>query len=252
MRQVNFAHKRSPSRFRKTPAPRSVECPGAPDGTSGSFLYLGVGDGCGSSLPLVAEASAAAGLRGRTRWRAWRHWPPTMPESKFLFWPETRPIIVISSAIPRQRAEFVDGVFGELARLHLPMLRLANLPADSATSRTLKGSRGQAWIPGIFPAGLPVRADHAGSADERQELKAGGAQDGKHFALTSRAWRKRAGHSGPSDRSGMLSSRICRASLKLMWRAFAPVAGPAIWPARNGRTFLPSWPNCFPARAGWP
>jgi CelD/BcsL family acetyltransferase involved in cellulose biosynthesis len=41
---------------------------------------------------------------------------------------------------PQHRAEFVEGVFGELARLHLPTLRLANLPADSATSRTLKGA----------------------------------------------------------------------------------------------------------------
>jgi CelD/BcsL family acetyltransferase involved in cellulose biosynthesis len=41
---------------------------------------------------------------------------------------------------PRQRAEFVEGVFGELARLQPPILRLANLPADSATTLTLKGA----------------------------------------------------------------------------------------------------------------
>ncbi len=31
-------------------------------------------------------------------------------------------------------------VFAELARLHLPILRLANLPADSATSRMLQNA----------------------------------------------------------------------------------------------------------------
>ena len=42
---------------------------------------------------------------------------------------------------PRQhRPEFVEGVFEELSKLHAPVLRLANLPADSATSLTLKGS----------------------------------------------------------------------------------------------------------------
>jgi CelD/BcsL family acetyltransferase involved in cellulose biosynthesis len=39
---------------------------------------------------------------------------------------------------PQQRTEFVAGVFEELARIHPPILRLANLPADSATSLTLK------------------------------------------------------------------------------------------------------------------
>ena len=39
---------------------------------------------------------------------------------------------------PRRRPEFVESVFEELARLHPPILRLANLPSDSATSLTLK------------------------------------------------------------------------------------------------------------------
>jgi len=39
---------------------------------------------------------------------------------------------------PESRGEFVAAVLGELAKLHLPMLRLANLPADSLTSRVLR------------------------------------------------------------------------------------------------------------------
>src|SRR6185312_9398155 len=64
-RRVNFALKRPDADSARPEAPRSVEWPGASDGSSGSFLHLGVGDGRGSRLSLVAEASAAAGVRGR-------------------------------------------------------------------------------------------------------------------------------------------------------------------------------------------
>ncbi len=41
---------------------------------------------------------------------------------------------------PQRRPELVEAVFTELRRLNLPMLRLANLPGDSATSRALKAA----------------------------------------------------------------------------------------------------------------
>ena len=50
VRRVNFALKRPDAGSGRPEGPRSVECPGVPDGSSGSFLYLGVGDGGGPRL----------------------------------------------------------------------------------------------------------------------------------------------------------------------------------------------------------
>ncbi len=70
-----------------------------------------------------------------------------------------------------RRAEFIDSVFGELAKLHLPMLRLANLPADSTTSRVLKEGAGKhGYLVFSRPAYQCARIT-LGSADERQKVK---------------------------------------------------------------------------------
>src|SRR5271166_825227 len=44
---------------------------------------------------------------------------------------------------PAQRGEFLEAAFEELSKLHLPILRLANLPADSATSAIMKVATGR-------------------------------------------------------------------------------------------------------------
>ncbi len=72
---------------------------------------------------------------------------------------------------PQHRAEFVDGVFGELARLHLPILRLANLPADSATSRTLRSSAGGHGYMIFSRPAYRCAQIVLGSTAERQKLK---------------------------------------------------------------------------------
>ncbi len=72
---------------------------------------------------------------------------------------------------PERRADFVTAVLGELARLHLPMLRLANLPADSLTSRILRDAAGQnAYRVFSRPAYQCARVT-PGSSEERQKLK---------------------------------------------------------------------------------
>jgi len=72
---------------------------------------------------------------------------------------------------PEHRAEFVDSVFGELARLHLPILRLANLPADSAASRTLQSAAGGHGYRVFSRPAYCCAQIGLGSAAERQKLK---------------------------------------------------------------------------------
>ena len=72
---------------------------------------------------------------------------------------------------PERRAEFVEAVFGELEKLHLPILRLANLPADSATSPILKSAAGKhGYLVFSRPAYQCARIA-LGSSEERQKLK---------------------------------------------------------------------------------
>jgi CelD/BcsL family acetyltransferase involved in cellulose biosynthesis len=72
---------------------------------------------------------------------------------------------------PERRAEFAEAVFGELEKLHLPILRLANLPADSATSLVLKDAAGKhGYLVFIRPAYQCARIV-LGSPEERQNLK---------------------------------------------------------------------------------
>jgi CelD/BcsL family acetyltransferase involved in cellulose biosynthesis len=72
---------------------------------------------------------------------------------------------------PDGRADSVTAVFGELANLQLPMLRLANLPSDSLTSRILRGAAGQnAYRVFSRPAYQCARVT-PGSSEERQKLK---------------------------------------------------------------------------------
>ena len=72
---------------------------------------------------------------------------------------------------PERRAEFVGAVFGELAKLQLPMLRLANLPADSTTARVLKDGAGKnGYLVFSRPAYQCARII-LGSPKEREKLK---------------------------------------------------------------------------------
>jgi CelD/BcsL family acetyltransferase involved in cellulose biosynthesis len=72
---------------------------------------------------------------------------------------------------PERGSEFVAAVLGELAKLHLPMLRLANLPADSLTSRILRDAAGQnAYRVFSRPAYQCARVT-PGSSEQRQKLK---------------------------------------------------------------------------------
>jgi CelD/BcsL family acetyltransferase involved in cellulose biosynthesis len=72
---------------------------------------------------------------------------------------------------PPQRAEFVGAALGELSKLHLPILRLANLPADSTTSRILKDAAGQhGYLVFSRPAYQCVQIT-LGSSAEREKLK---------------------------------------------------------------------------------
>ncbi len=72
---------------------------------------------------------------------------------------------------PERRSEFVATVLGELAKLHLPMLRLANLPVDSLTSRILRDAAGQnAYRVFSRPAYQCARVVF-GTYEERQKLK---------------------------------------------------------------------------------
>lgn len=72
---------------------------------------------------------------------------------------------------PERREEFVEAAFGELAKLHVPTLRLANLPADSTSSRVLKSSAGKhGYLVFSRPAYQCARIE-LGSAGEREKLK---------------------------------------------------------------------------------
>jgi CelD/BcsL family acetyltransferase involved in cellulose biosynthesis len=72
---------------------------------------------------------------------------------------------------PGRRAEFVSTVLGDLATLDLPMLRLANLPVDSLTSRVLRDAAGQnAYRVFSRPAYQCARVTLT-SSEHRQKLK---------------------------------------------------------------------------------
>ena len=72
---------------------------------------------------------------------------------------------------PQHRAELVAAAFGELANLDLPCLRLANLPADSATVRILRDAAAQQkYLVFSRPAYQCARVS-LGSPEERQKLK---------------------------------------------------------------------------------
>ena len=72
---------------------------------------------------------------------------------------------------PAQRAEFLDAVLEESLKLHVPILRLANLPVDSATSRVLKDAAArQGYLLFSRPAYQCAQIT-LGSAAERLKLK---------------------------------------------------------------------------------
>jgi CelD/BcsL family acetyltransferase involved in cellulose biosynthesis len=73
--------------------------------------------------------------------------------------------------LPARRAEFVAAVLAELAKLHAPTLRLANLPADSATSRVMKDAAGHHGYLVFSRPAYQCAQIALGSAAERQELK---------------------------------------------------------------------------------
>jgi CelD/BcsL family acetyltransferase involved in cellulose biosynthesis len=72
---------------------------------------------------------------------------------------------------PSQRAAFVEAALGELSKLHLPILRLANLPADSATSRIMKAVAGRRGYQVFSRPAYQCAQVTLGSAAERQELE---------------------------------------------------------------------------------
>jgi CelD/BcsL family acetyltransferase involved in cellulose biosynthesis len=72
---------------------------------------------------------------------------------------------------PARRAECVDAVLGELSKLHAPILRLANLPADSATSRIMKDAAGRHGYVVFSRPAYQCAQITLGSPAERQELK---------------------------------------------------------------------------------
>jgi CelD/BcsL family acetyltransferase involved in cellulose biosynthesis len=72
---------------------------------------------------------------------------------------------------PAQRAEFVETALGELSKLHLPILRLANLPADSATSRIMKDAASQHGYLVFSRPAYQCAQITLGSSTEREKLK---------------------------------------------------------------------------------
>lgn len=72
---------------------------------------------------------------------------------------------------PERRAEFIAAVFGELSKLHLPILRLANLPADSVTSRVLSHAAGNCGYLVFSRRAYRCARIMLGSSAERQKLK---------------------------------------------------------------------------------
>jgi CelD/BcsL family acetyltransferase involved in cellulose biosynthesis len=74
---------------------------------------------------------------------------------------------------PKRNPEVVEAVFAELQKLQLPVLRLANLPTDSPTSRTLKPSAAMhGYHTFSRPAYQCIRIV-LGSEAQRRELKKG-------------------------------------------------------------------------------
>jgi CelD/BcsL family acetyltransferase involved in cellulose biosynthesis len=72
---------------------------------------------------------------------------------------------------PVRRAEFLAAVLAELAKLHAPILRLANLPADSATPRIMKDTASQHGYLVFSRPAYQCAQIALGSPTERQELK---------------------------------------------------------------------------------
>jgi CelD/BcsL family acetyltransferase involved in cellulose biosynthesis len=72
---------------------------------------------------------------------------------------------------PARREEFVAAVLAELVKLHAPVLRLANLPADSATPRIMKDAAGRHGYLVFSRPAYQCAQIALGSSAERQELK---------------------------------------------------------------------------------
>ncbi len=72
---------------------------------------------------------------------------------------------------PERNPELVEAFFGELRKLQLPILRLANLPADSATSQTLKVAAGKHRYHTFSRPAYRCPQIALGSSAERQKLK---------------------------------------------------------------------------------
>ncbi|MGA8765229.1 MAG: GNAT family N-acetyltransferase, partial [Candidatus Sulfotelmatobacter sp.] len=73
---------------------------------------------------------------------------------------------------PQRRAEFVDSVFGEIGKVKAGVLRLSNLPADSATPAALQtAARKHGYHIYIRPAYLCAQIDLGSAQGRRQELK---------------------------------------------------------------------------------
>ena len=102
---------------------------------------------------------------------AWWRWPPTTRKSKFLSCAGTPLTIAISSVLRRDGRSSWRRFSRELSKLHMPILRLANLPADSATSRIMKDAAGQHGYQVFSRPAYQCAQIALGSAAERQELK---------------------------------------------------------------------------------
>ncbi len=72
---------------------------------------------------------------------------------------------------PGRSAEVAEAIFGELAKLHFPTLRLANLPADSSVAQTLKDSAGKSGYRVFARPAYQCAQIRLGSPSERQKLK---------------------------------------------------------------------------------
>ena len=72
---------------------------------------------------------------------------------------------------PKRNPELMKAFLAELRKLQVPILRLANLPEDSATSRTLKASAGQHGYHTFSRPAYRCAQIALGSTAERQKLK---------------------------------------------------------------------------------
>jgi len=130
-----------------------------------------VGDGCRSRLPRVDEALLLLAHDGEALVGVAALATDNAEKSKFLFLCGNTADYCDFICAPARRAEFVDAVLGELSKLQLPILRLANLPADSATCGTIKdAARRHGYLVFSRPA-YQCAQIRLGSAAERQELK---------------------------------------------------------------------------------